>query len=69
MILMVCPGGGLTNLMFGFEFHTFMFAMLNAIVLGHCRAAFSQVNGPEPGVEGEGGQGAPVSIAAEKRHL
>jgi O-antigen ligase len=30
-------GGGLTDLMFGFEFHTFLFVMLTAILLGYCR--------------------------------
>jgi O-antigen ligase len=35
----VYAGGGLTDLMFGFEFHTFLFAMLAAIVLGYCREA------------------------------
>lgn len=39
VIMIVYAGGGLTDLMFGFEFHTFLFAMLNAIVLGYCRQA------------------------------
>ena len=30
--------GGLTDLMFGFEFHTMLFVMLTAILLGYCRA-------------------------------
>lgn len=30
-------GGGLTDLMFGFEFHTYLFAMLTAILLHFCR--------------------------------
>lgn len=29
--------GGLTDLMFGFEFHTMLFVMLTAILLGYCR--------------------------------
>lgn len=37
MIMIVYAGGGLTDLMFGFEFHTFLFVMLNAIILGYCR--------------------------------
>lgn len=39
LIMIVYAGGGLTDLMFGFEFHTFLFVLLNAIVLGYCREA------------------------------
>lgn len=38
-------GGGLTDLMFGHEFHTALYVMLNAIVLFACRDA-----DPEPGL-------------------
>lgn len=37
MLTIVFIGGGLTDLMFGFEFHTFLFAMLAAILLCLCR--------------------------------
>lgn len=37
MLTIVYIGGGLTDLMFGFEFHTFLFVMLTAILLGYCR--------------------------------
>ena len=37
VIMIIYAGGGLTDLMFGFEFHTFLFVMLNAIILGYCR--------------------------------
>jgi O-antigen ligase len=37
MLTIVYVGGGLTDLMFGFEFHTFLFVMLTAILLGLCR--------------------------------
>ena len=37
VLTIVYIGGGLTDLMFGFEFHTFLFAMLTAIVLHFCR--------------------------------
>ena len=37
VITIVYAGGGLTDLMFGFEFHTFLFVMLAAIILGYCR--------------------------------
>jgi O-antigen ligase len=37
LVTIVYIGGGLTDLMFGFEFHTFLFAMLTAIILGFCR--------------------------------
>ena len=37
MLTIVYVGGGLTDLMFGFEFHTFLFVMLTAILLGFCR--------------------------------
>jgi O-antigen ligase len=38
VLMMVYIGGGLTDLMFGFEFHTFLFVMLTAIILGACRS-------------------------------
>lgn len=38
VLTIVYVGGGLTDLMFGFEFHTFLFIMLTAILLGVCRA-------------------------------
>ena len=37
MLTIVYIGGGLTDLMFGFEFHTYLFVMLTAIVVGFCR--------------------------------
>ena len=37
VITIVYMGGGLTDLMFGFEFHTFLFATLTAIILHYCR--------------------------------
>ena len=37
MLTIVYVGGGLTDLMFGFEFHTFLFVMLTSILLGLCR--------------------------------
>jgi len=37
VLTIVYVGGGLTDLMFGFEFHTFLFIMLTAILLGFCR--------------------------------
>lgn len=37
ILTIVYVGGGLTDLMFGFEFHTFLFVMLTAILLGACR--------------------------------
>jgi len=37
MLTIIYVGGGLTDLMFGFEFHTFLFVMLTAILLGFCR--------------------------------
>jgi O-antigen ligase len=37
VLTIVYIGGGLTDLMFGFEFHTFLFIMLTAILLGYCR--------------------------------
>ena len=37
VLTIVYVGGGLTDLMFGFEFHTYLFAMLVAIVLHFCR--------------------------------
>jgi O-antigen ligase len=37
VLTIVYVGGGLTDLMFGFEFHTFLFVMLTAILLGFCR--------------------------------
>jgi O-antigen ligase len=37
VLTIVYIGGGLTDLMFGFEFHTFLFIMLTAILLGFCR--------------------------------
>lgn len=37
VLTIVYVGGGLTDLMFGFEFHTFLFAMLTAIILHYCR--------------------------------
>jgi len=36
-LTIVYVGGGLTDLMFGFEFHTFLFVTLTAILLGLCR--------------------------------
>jgi len=42
MLTIVYIGGGLTDLMFGFEFHTFLFVMLTAIVIGFCREPESQ---------------------------
>ena len=41
MLTIVYIGGGLTDLMFGFEFHTFLFIMLTAILLGVCREQHS----------------------------
>ena len=38
MLTIVYVGGGLTDLMFGFEFHTYLFTMLTAVLLGLCRA-------------------------------
>ena len=37
VLTIVYIGGGLTDLMFGFEFHTYLFAMLTAILLHFCR--------------------------------
>lgn len=37
VLTIVYVGGGLTDLMFGFEFHTSLFAMLTAILLHFCR--------------------------------
>lgn len=37
VLTIVYVGGGLTDLMFGFEFHTFLFIMLTAILLHFCR--------------------------------
>jgi O-antigen ligase len=37
VLTIVYVGGGLTDLMFGFEFHTYLFAMLTAIILHFCR--------------------------------
>jgi O-antigen ligase len=37
VLTIVYIGGGLTDLMFGFEFHTFLFVMLTAILLGYSR--------------------------------
>ena len=37
VLTFVYIGGGLTDLMFGFEFHTFLFTMLTAIILHFCR--------------------------------
>ena len=37
VLTVVYIGGGLTDLMFGFEFHTFLFTMLTAIILHFCR--------------------------------
>ncbi|HVY52421.1 MAG TPA: O-antigen ligase family protein [Devosia sp.] len=37
MLTLTYLGGGLTDLMFGFEFHTFLFVMLTAILLAYCR--------------------------------
>ncbi len=37
VLTIVYVGGGLTDLMFGFEFHTYLFAMLTAILLHLCR--------------------------------
>ena len=37
MLTIVYVGGGLTDLMFGFEFHTYLFTMLTATLLGLCR--------------------------------
>ena len=37
MLTIVYVGGGLTDLMFGFEYHTYLFAMLTAILIGLCR--------------------------------
>jgi len=37
VLTIVYIGGGLTDLMFGFEFHTFLFIMLTAMLLGLCR--------------------------------
>jgi O-antigen ligase len=37
VLTVVYVAGGLTDLMFGFEFHTFLFIMLTAILLGLCR--------------------------------
>jgi len=37
VLTIVYVGGGLTDLMFGFEFHTYLFAMLTAILLHFCR--------------------------------
>lgn len=37
MLTIVYVGGGLTDLMFGFEYHTYLFALLTAILLGACR--------------------------------
>jgi len=39
VLTIVYIGGGLTDLMFGFEFHTYLFAMLTAILLHFCREA------------------------------
>ena len=37
VLTIIYIGGGLTDLMFGFEFHTFLFIMLTAILLHFCR--------------------------------
>ena len=37
MLTIIYVGGGLTDLMFGFEYHTYLFAMLTAILIGFCR--------------------------------
>ena len=37
VLTIVYVGGGLTDLMFGFEYHTYLFAMLTAIILHFCR--------------------------------
>lgn len=37
VLVVTYAGGGLTDLMFGFEFHTWLFGMLTAIVLAFCR--------------------------------
>jgi O-antigen ligase len=37
VLVVTYVGGGLTDLMFGFEFHTWLFGMLTAIVLAYCR--------------------------------
>jgi len=37
MLVIIYIGGGLTDLMFGFEYHTYLFAMLTAIIIGFCR--------------------------------
>jgi O-antigen ligase len=37
LLTIVYVGGGLTDLMFGFEFHTYLFSMLTAILIGLCR--------------------------------
>lgn len=37
VLTIIYVGGGLTDLMFGFEFHTYLFAMLTAILLHFCR--------------------------------
>jgi len=37
LLTIVYVGGGLTDLMFGFEFHTYLFTMLTAILIGLCR--------------------------------
>ena len=41
VLTIVYVGGGLTDLMFGFEFHTYLFAMLTAILLHFCREPVS----------------------------
>lgn len=42
VLTIIYIGGGLTDLMFGFEFHTFLFIMLAAIVLHFCRDRTAQ---------------------------
>ena len=37
VLTVIYIGGGLTDLMFGLEFHNYLFAMLTAILLHFCR--------------------------------
>jgi O-antigen ligase len=37
VLTIVYAGAGLTDLMFGFEYHTYLFVMLTAIILHYCR--------------------------------
>jgi O-antigen ligase len=47
VLVITYMGGGLTDLMFGFEFHTWLFGMLTAIVLGYCREPVPASRAPE----------------------